>query len=182
MFDRAGQGCDGGGPSVVGEFIMNSSYETMTSAIALDGLRPGPLFGAFAVGRDGAACRRHSLGADPRCPSAANHGRGVRSVGPHLTAHLRPQGELVPQERVLPHSVQLRIVLLAVDLAGIDPVRQVFAATQERPMKFCRLFVGRGCVRGYWCSFAHAGAELHPLAPDLKHQFADEYGGWPRHE
>ena len=42
-FDRAGQGYDGGGPGVVEEFIMNSSDESMTSAIALDGLRPAPL-------------------------------------------------------------------------------------------------------------------------------------------
>ena len=41
-FDRAGQGYDGGDPGVE-EFIMNSSDESMTSTIALDGLRPAPL-------------------------------------------------------------------------------------------------------------------------------------------
>ena len=84
-----------------------------------------------------------------------------------LLRTFEPQGEIVPQERVLSHSVQQRIVLLAVDLPNIDPVLQVFVATQGPVKVCCRLFVGRGCVRGYWCSFAHAAAELHPLAPDL---------------
>ena len=47
-----------------------------------------------------------------------------------LLRTFEPQGELFPQERVLSHSVQQRIVLSAVDLPEIDPVLQVFVAAR----------------------------------------------------
>ena len=69
-----------------------------------------------------------------------------------LQRTFEPQGELVPQERVQPHSIQQYTVLPLVD--HIPFLDVVGVPVRQRTMKFCRLFVGRGCYRGFGCSFA----------------------------
>ena len=184
-FDRGGQGYDGGGLGGAQDFLMNSSDESMTSDIALSALRPAP----FLELPPQTEMVRHAGGdsedytplvqiLDVPVPQTVEE---VFEVWDRILQRtFEPQGELVPQERVQPHSFQQHTVLplvdhiLALDVVGV-PVPQ-------RPMKFCRLFVGRGCMRGYWCSFAHAAAELHPLAQNLEHWLVEDYGGQPRFE
>ena len=76
---------------------MNSSHESISLDMSLGGMRPVPLVEGRCPVQDRAArCgglgALRSNGAGPRCPSAADDGRGVRSAGHDAAEHCRTPG------------------------------------------------------------------------------------------